>query len=151
MINGMKKNKNDTWRTPGWLFEQLDARYRFSLDAAASKQNTLVQHDYYTEEENGLIHPWTGKRVFCNPPFSKKDDWMLKADKEVQDHGCPIVVMLLPMQCMTTKMFNTVIQGRYRYEFPPHRVNYEDDNGKEITGNTGGTLIVYFEKRICKP
>jgi phage N-6-adenine-methyltransferase len=57
------------WATPRGLFEALDAREHFTLDAAASATNHKCA-DYFTEEQNALVQPWSG-RVFCNPPYGK--------------------------------------------------------------------------------
>ena len=78
-----KSKKNDFW-TPRDVFEALDERFGpYTLDAAASEENALVE-DYYDKEANSLQQEWTG-RVWCNPPYVKQDDkttlkdWVLKS------------------------------------------------------------------------
>jgi phage N-6-adenine-methyltransferase len=60
------KDRKQDWRTPTALFDRLDAIYRFDLDGAADDENAL-KPDYSTADRPA---PWTGRRVFCNPPWS---------------------------------------------------------------------------------
>jgi hypothetical protein len=63
----------DTWLTPKWLLGQLG---EFDLDPCACQQiPDWVCNRNFTETDNGLIQPWTG-RVFMNPPFSKTAVWL---------------------------------------------------------------------------
>lgn len=63
----MTKNTRDTlfssdknnWETPQALFDELNAKYHFTLDAAASSDNHKVER-YYTPETNGLVQDWGG-------------------------------------------------------------------------------------------
>lgn len=89
------------WTTPRWLFDQLNAEFHFTRDAAASPTNALCAQ-YYTEQDDALRQPWTG-RVFANPPYGRsvyrwvaKGYWSAYGDARV---GIPdpaaIVVMLV--------------------------------------------------------
>ena len=65
-------SKDHDWRTPGWLFSELDLRFRFDLDAAASDGNALCRR-YLTESDDALsINWWPGERIFVNPPYGRK-------------------------------------------------------------------------------
>lgn len=94
----------DERETPPELFKRLDARFAFTLDAAASHQNRKVPL-YYTRDglfqrqacepeladipdlsdpagpdtPNGLRGTWAGQRVWCNPPYSDIRAWVEKA------------------------------------------------------------------------
>jgi len=62
----------DDWETPSWLFESLNNKYHFDLDAAATEQNAKCSM-YFDEADNGLKQDWTKfKSVFVNPPYSRK-------------------------------------------------------------------------------
>lgn len=74
------------------LFAELDARFGFTLDVAASDANAKCAR-YFTKEQDGLGQSWAGERVWCNPPYSDIRPWVRKARLEV-DAQC--VVMLLP-------------------------------------------------------
>ena len=84
----------DDRRTPAVLWAAIDAEFRFTLDAAASSENAKCAA-YFTAEEDGLAHPWSGHRVWCNPPYSSIGPWVEKAWQEMRT-GCELVVMLLP-------------------------------------------------------
>ena len=73
------------------LFSQLDARFFFFFDVAASPHNTKCER-FYDKAANGLAQSWEGERVWCNPPYSDIRPWLAKAWLE----DCPIVVMILP-------------------------------------------------------
>lgn len=73
-------------------FNKLNARFRFTLDAAASPENSKLPR-FYSEENCGLQASWTGERVYCNPPYSDIEPWCVKAWEE---KGARLIVMLLP-------------------------------------------------------
>lgn len=148
MKMNQKGRGNDEFETPRHIFRQLNNIFHFTLDAAASDNNHLCEY-YFTKFENGLYRGWTLHRVFCNPPFSNKADWINKANEEVQNNNCPIVVMILPLNCMDTKVWHEVIEGRYHYEILKGRIAFIDPETKQPRkGNNSGTVIVYFKKRI---
>jgi hypothetical protein len=53
-------------RTPREFFRELEAKYSFTLDGAASVKNALLPR--FSSSRRPL--PWAGERVFCNPPWS---------------------------------------------------------------------------------
>ena len=62
-------NKQD-WETPKELFERLNSKYHFDLDAAASHQNAKLPN-YFTADDDALLQEWQGN-VFCNPPYGRQ-------------------------------------------------------------------------------
>ena len=55
--------------TPGWLFDELSARFGpFTLDAAAQPDSAKCAA-FFDLESDGLSQPWSGV-VWCNPPYS---------------------------------------------------------------------------------
>ncbi len=73
-------------------FAKLDERFKFSIDVAASAENTKCER-YCTAQVSGLEWSWKGERVYCNPPYSDILPWIRKAWAEPE---AEIVVMLLP-------------------------------------------------------
>lgn len=66
--------KRDDWETPKKLFNYLDGRFDFNIDAAASKENKLCRK-FYSQEKSLFnagkeITKRTNSRIFCNPPYS---------------------------------------------------------------------------------
>ena len=88
-------DKVDERITPQWLFDKYDEIHYFTLDAAATTENSKCSA-YLTREDDGLAHPWAPhKSVWCNPPYSNLGAWVKKAHVEIAA-GCSVIVMLLP-------------------------------------------------------
>lgn len=87
----------DDWQTPEWLFKAASRFYGpFTLDLAASYDNTLCER-FYSEEDDALIQDWSNENSFCNPPYSLADRFIDHAvNTEFKLHkGC---TMLLPVR-----------------------------------------------------
>lgn len=56
---GLMTSSSDSWATPQWLFDELNTKYHFTLDAAASDENHKCDR-YYTVKEDGLTQKWGG-------------------------------------------------------------------------------------------
>jgi hypothetical protein len=66
----------------------------------------------------------------------------------VQGWGCPIVVMILPLNSISNKNIHGIL-FQYEVEILKNRISFLTDETKEpIKGNSTGTAIVYFRKRI---
>ena len=146
----MNVKGNDNFRTPNKLFNQLNSIFNFTLDVACTTNDCkCLRGIYYDKGFNSLEYDWKGERCFCNPPFSKKKEFIEKADYEVQIGGCPVVVMVLPSNCMDSAVFQKVIKKKYFYEVLSGRVAFiHPETGLPMKGNNSGTVIVYFKKDI---
>ena len=60
------RTRRQNWTTPRPLFDPLHAQYGFTLDGASEPGLGLLPKA--STAESPL--PWTGERVFCNPPWS---------------------------------------------------------------------------------
>lgn len=56
-----------TWRTPPAFFDLLHAEYGFTMDGAATNDDSLLARASTPDAPRS----WAGERVFCNPPWSK--------------------------------------------------------------------------------
>lgn len=142
---------NDCFNTPEHVFKQLNDIFSFELDAACDSTNIKCEKGFkYDLGEDGLSGSWGNHRVFCNPPFSVKDKWIAKAVHETQQGDCPVCVMILPLNCVSAGAFyDNVIAGGFQYEILKGRIQFIDNQTKEIAnGNNTGTVIVYFKKAI---
>lgn len=116
--------EGDNRPTPQWLFDQLDAEFGFTLDAAASPGNAKCAA-FYTSEDNGLCQPWGGT-VWCNPPYGPEvGHWVAKGYQSAMDGAT--VVMLLPASTDTHWFHDycikgevRFIRGRIKFEGQPH-------------------------------
>jgi site-specific DNA-methyltransferase (adenine-specific) len=63
---------HDEWTTPQTLFDTLNMEFGFTLDAAASAENSKCDR-FFSAEQDALVHSWDGEVVWCNPPYSGKN------------------------------------------------------------------------------
>jgi phage N-6-adenine-methyltransferase len=86
----------DERETTPEFFAELDDEFHFTLDVAATAQNTKCKK-FFTPELNGLEQMWSGS-VWCNPPYSDLKSWVAKAWDEwsYDDDGLQSIVMLVP-------------------------------------------------------
>jgi hypothetical protein len=73
------------------VFAELHERFNFTVDACALARNAKLPR-YWTPEQDGLAMNWTGERVWCNPPYSSIEPWVIKA----KESAAELVVLLLP-------------------------------------------------------
>ncbi|HFE8709287.1 TPA: DNA N-6-adenine-methyltransferase [Escherichia coli] len=114
---------SDCWRTPPLLFRNLHREFNFNLDGAATKHDTLLPR--FTDD----IHnqSWVGERVFCNPPFSMAEKFLLKAPE------ADVCVCLVPHRSKTTYWLRCVYTNPFLHEIRTlHRaVKYLPPAGKK--------------------
>lgn len=97
-VRSRPEEDTDSRFTPREFVTALHAKHRFTVDAA-SRSDAPAAHIIgrcWTKDFDGLAQPWANERVFCNPPWSDIEPWVLKAWSAVLNEGCPLVVMLLP-------------------------------------------------------
>lgn len=135
-------------------FDPLNERFRFTLDVAAAPHNTKCER-YYTREMDGLSLPWTGERVWCNPPYSDLGAWVEKAwfEWELAAH---LIVMLLPANRCEQKWWQQHVEPHrdrpgspLRSEFLPGRMRFERPNA--VIGPKGdrppfGCVLLIWER-----
>lgn len=90
------------------VFGPLHERFRFTVDVAALPHNAKLER-HFTPDVDGLAQSWAGERVWCNPPYSSIEPWVVKA----WDSGAELVVMLLPA--------NRTEQGWWQRHIEPAR------------------------------
>lgn len=131
--------KND-WETPQDLFDQLDMEFHFTLDVCASHENAKCAR-YFTEEDDGLSQDWTRQTVFCNPPYSNRQQtaWVRKCWEHGQRGG--IAVMLLPART-DTKRFHDYIYNQAEVRFLRGRLHF----GNSKNSAPFPSMIVIFGK-----
>lgn len=102
-------SRSEEWETPPGLFAELNKKYHFTLDVAATDENALCER-YYTREKDGLSQSWqTEGAVWCNPPYGRDiEKWMRKAYKE--SRRGQTIVTLIPAR--------TDMQWFHKYVYP---------------------------------
>lgn len=133
--HGAREDTDDRATLPA-IFDPLHTEFRFTIDVAASKENTKCPR-FFTREQDGLKQSWAGESVWCNPPYSGIREWLAKAIEETSTGTCERVVMLLPNNRAEQKWWQELIEpvrdrpnsrittrflpGRPRFGFPPDR------------------------------
>lgn len=65
-----RRTGHDEWGTPLWLFRQLDAEFRLTLDVCA-RPGLEKCSKYFSPADDGLVQDWRGQRCWMNPPYSR--------------------------------------------------------------------------------
>ncbi|EPF7783390.1 DNA N-6-adenine-methyltransferase [Shigella flexneri] len=91
ILIGKHHGGSDDWRTPPLLFKNLHQEFGLTLDGAATEHDALLPR--FTDD----IHnqSWVGEKVFCNPPFSMAEQFLLKASE------ADLAVFLIPYRPQT--------------------------------------------------
>jgi phage N-6-adenine-methyltransferase len=114
----------DDRRTPPALYDPLHAEFGFTLDVAASDENTKCSR-YYTAEHSAFEHAWCAENVWCNPPYSDIGPWVRKAWIEIFKPLPPaLIAMLVPA--------NRTEQGWWQEHVEPWR-DREPRDGVRLT------------------
>lgn len=156
----------DDRMTPLNLWIPWNDRWHFTLDAAASKANTLCDR-FYTLEDDGLSQPWAGERVWLNPPFSDMTSWVQKTWDEMEGGDCELVAMLAPANRTEQRWWQSMIEpyrdgrdlaagrnnrSRLTTEFLPSRINFAkpDNLGAYYPSSApfGCVLLVWIRTAI---
>jgi len=82
-------SQSDEWETPQWLFDALNHEFGFTLDGAATKENTKCA--VYNTRLQAIGSLWDVNTVFCNPPYSNIKEFV---DAALLSPGT--TVLLLP-------------------------------------------------------
>lgn len=138
MNDVMFSSKSCEWETPQELFDNLDAKYHFTLDVCATYDNRKCQY-YFSKEEDGLKQDWGKHVVWCNPPYGREiGKWVLKCFQHWQNGG--IAVMLLPSRT-DTQWFHEFVYGYARIEFIRGRLKF----GGSVHNAPFPSMLVFYE------
>ena len=114
------------WETPAWLFERLDAEFRFTLDAAASADNAKCARFLGPGSNiaaDALGAAWAEETVWLNPPYGRGlGAWMEKAARS-RAAGAT-VVCLLPARTDTAWFHGQVLAQAQEVRFIRGRLKF---------------------------
>lgn len=118
-LSAVFSSGKDDWETPQDLFDALDAEFGFSVDVCASAHNSKVPINFFDINENGLAKSWAsadvgGGMVWCNPPYSQKDQWIEKAFWTAF-HGLNTIVLLIPAKTDTASWWDYCTLAEVRF------------------------------------
>jgi phage N-6-adenine-methyltransferase len=152
--NGGGRAEVDDRATTPEAFGALQARFGFTIDVAAQTHNAKLPR-FYSPEQDGLAQSWAGERVWCNPPFSNIEPWIMKAWAET---AAELVVIIVPANRTELGWWQRWIEpyrdrrkSGLRVEFLPGRMRFIA-NGKTAVGPNerppfGCCLLVFDSRR----
>lgn len=117
---------NDEWTTPQWLFNWLNSRFEFQLDAAATEDNAKSDN-YYSAQHSGVANPWHSP-TFCNPPYSNVGPWVAKAFNEWSRNEVESC-LLIPVRTDQEWWHRGIIETGARVEFYKGRISFGESVG----------------------
>ena len=125
-------NKKDMWNTT-WQAVR-DAEFliggKFDLDACSASRNESKADSFISPDDDAMLFHWYGKRVFCNPPFSRKIEFIDRANNQAMEWS-NVICMMLPFE-PCTKWWREHISGKATAVYVPDgRYNFIDDETKE--------------------
>jgi len=136
----MKTTDRKDWATPQWLYDKLDKEFHFTIDLAATAENTKHGR-YYSPEVDSLSMDWNHKIGFCNPPYGRELKARVKKGAEIITGT---IVMLLPART-DTRWFHDYIYETHQYNteirFLKGRLKFDDGE----VGAVFPSMIVIFK------
>jgi phage N-6-adenine-methyltransferase len=132
--------KDNEYYTPK---EFVDKFGKFDYDPATTKEKAeeFEINNYDTIETNGLTKDWTiYKRIWINPPFTIKADFIKKAWETYQIAKNEIYI-LFPIEFLTTAKFHNSVKGGKIY-IPNGRINFESGLGKKGKSPAFGSIVM---------
>lgn len=135
--------KDNEYYTPKSFVEQFG---KFDYDPATTKEKAeefgVVNYD--TIETDGLAQDWTKyKRIWINPPFTIKHEFLKKAWETYQVAKNDIYI-LFPIEFITTARFHNSVGGGKLF-VPNGRINFESGLGKKGKSPAFGSVVMKIQ------
>lgn len=144
-IQGLGINLGDEYYTPAYVLEYFG---KFDYDPATVEgkaEEFNIEH-FDTIETDGLSKDWNvHKRIWINPPFSKKCEFLEKAYRTYLESGSEIYV-LLPITFLTTRKFSE-LNITAKLFVPNKRINFERNDGVLKSSSSAGSVILKIQDR----
>lgn len=124
---------NQNWETPWKLFNRLNDAFHFTLDGAASIDNSKCDN-FITEKQNAHITYPEGEVIFCNPPYSNVLPWAKTFNRWAESN----IVVALVQDRTDTQWWGELTKSCSQVVFLTPRVNFIGT----VTGNNRGSAVV---------
>ena len=114
---------SDDWETPDELYQHLCRKYKLKprLDVACQyysdegKHNSKCYEGWF-KNHNALTRNWIADEgkvdVWCNPPHSKTESFVNKADQQWKKHNINIL-MIVPANSVCAHYFDDVFDNNH--------------------------------------
>lgn len=136
--------KDNEYYTPKEFVERFG---EFDYDPATTKEKAeefgIINYD--TIETDGLKKDWTQyKRIWINPPFTRKHEFLEKARNTYLIAKNEIYI-LFPIEFLTTARFhNTLVAGKIF--IPNGRISFESGLGKNSSSPAFGSVVMKLQE-----
>lgn len=120
----------------------------FDYDPATTKEKALEfgVKNFDTIETDGLSQDWTKyKRIWINPPFTRKHKFLAKA-WETYKKAHNEIFILFPIEFMTTARFHNSVGGGLIF-IPNGRINFESGLGKKGKSPAFGSVVMKLQDK----
>lgn len=134
-------SKKTDWRTPAFIFDQLNEEFDFTIDAAASVENTLCER-FWSIEDDALKQSWTGERVFCNPPYGPEQTGFIRKAAQLE---ADVSVLLLPAR-VDTRYWHDHVFGIAEIRFVRGRIKFA---GAKSNAPFPSAVVIYRRPEQC--
>lgn len=118
----------------------------FDYDPATTKEKAkeFGIQNYDTIETDGLTQEWSQyQRIWINPPFTRKHEFLQKAWQTYQTAKNEIYI-LFPIEFITTARFHNVVGGGKIF-VPNGRINFESGLGKKGKSPAFGSVVMKIQ------
>ncbi len=138
----------DAWNTPSeWLDLARQVLGGIDFDPYSSDAaNAVVQATrHLTAADNALTTPWSGPRVWMNPPYSGAS-FLLACQRFVAEFraGHFEEAIVLTNNCTETRGFQLLMREAGAVCFPNKRIIFWAADGKRTGGNTRAQAFHYI-------
>lgn len=145
------ESMRDLWNTSLYAFNDAESvtGVRFELDACAMDAKASKCARFITPEQDSLLTDWrplqASKAVWCNPPFSKKVEFLKHGFIQSKLHKTQVVFMLPAEFC--SKWFRQYVSDRASKIFVPDgRYSYlEPESLTDMKGVNFASCFVLFD------
>ena len=139
---GVVFTKDNEYYTP---FDFVAKFGKFDYDPATTKEKAeeFGIKEYDTMETDGLKTDWTKyKRIWINPPFTIKHEFLKKAVETFEKTRADIYI-LFPIEFITTKRFHEILKewGGVIY-VPNGRIKFQSGLGKKASSPAFGSCVM---------
>lgn len=139
-------NSKVDWVTPDAFWQRVDAKYHFTLDAAADAENTKCKK-FFSKENNALRygHVLVDEVVWCNPPYGGgllgMPQWSAAFARWAKQGN--VVVALLPV-ATGSRWFKSVWNNAAEIWLLMPRIQFV---GSMSSNTVDSMLVVYDESK----
>jgi hypothetical protein len=125
--------QGDSYQTPEWMKQYPATEFRWDYDPCPFNPTYNPAKD-----GDGLLTDWSGKIVYCNPPYSNIEPWVRKAIAS----KCT-TIFLLPCRS-DTAWFRLFLDAKVEIRFLKKRVDFiaADGSGEKKHPAEASLLVV---------